>query len=186
LHVIFGIDNDCGLSDVLRDGLLVTDALKSTAVDNLLVLTAGSPTKHPSELLASDRMRQVLDTLKAYSDFVFFDAPSAIAFADAAILSAIVDGVLIVVRANQAPRGSEVQMRGLLNKAKANVIGVVLNDADPETVDSSFFHAHYYRAVDRAEGEERERLPSATPALGPPDEDQEEAPAEKESPEAES
>lgn len=188
LHEIFDMDNECGLSDVLRDGVLVTDALKSTAVDNLLLLTAGSPTKHPSELLASDRMRQVLDTLKAYSDFVFFDAPSAIAFADAAILSAIVDGVLIVVRANQAPRGSELQMRGLLNKAKANVIGVVLNDADPEMVDSSFFHSHYYRLAESGEGEERERLPSATPVLGPPDEEEEEedAPTEAETPEAES
>lgn len=177
LHEIFGVENGTGLTDVLHDELLVTDVLKSTAVDNLLLLPAGSSTRHPSELLASERMKQVLETLKAYSDFVFFDVPSAIAFADAAILSSLMDGVLIVVRANQAPRGSELQMRGLLNKAKANVIGVVLNDADPDMVDSCYFHSHYYQPADEARGKGDKHLPTSTPAIRAPQKNEEEASA---------
>jgi len=181
LHEVFGVENETGLTDVLHDELLVTDVLKSTAVDNLLLLPAGSSTRHPSELLASERMKQVLDTLKAYSDFVFFDVPSAIAFADAAILSSLMDGVLIVVRANQAPRGSELQMRGLLNKAKANVIGVVLNDADPDTVDSCYFHSHYYQPADKARGKSDQQLPTTTPAIRPPGADKEGPPIDPKS-----
>jgi len=100
--------------------------------------------------------------LRQHCDFVFFDTPSAAAFSDAAVLSQLMDGVLLVVRAQESPRGTELQIKQLLNKAKAHIIGVVLNDVDPEKVDSYHFHSHYYRPQPApGQGEAPAALPGA-------------------------
>ena len=147
IHNIFGLSNEVGLSNVLSNGMELGAALQRTAVENLLVLAAGPTPQNPSKLINSRRMTEVVHALRRDSDFVLFDTPSAVAFSDAAILASLVDGVLLVVRAQESPRGSELQVKDLLNKAKANVLGVVLNAAKPETVDSFFYHSRYYHSV---------------------------------------
>jgi hypothetical protein len=111
-------------------------------------------------------MRELIEKLRGECDFVLFDTPSAIAFSDAAVLAGIMDGVLMVVRAQQAPRGSELQVRQLLNKAGANVIGVVLNDVPQQNVDSFHYHDQYYQARPALAGggEPRVALPEAAAA----------------------
>jgi non-specific protein-tyrosine kinase len=75
-----------------------------------------------------------------------FDAPSAATFSDAAVLASQVDGVVMVVRANQAIREAERRTRELFVKVGANVVGAVLNEAPAQDVDSYYFHHHYYGA----------------------------------------
>jgi Mrp family chromosome partitioning ATPase len=82
--------------------------------------------------------------LKEEADFVIFDTPAAIAFTDCVVLTQWVDGVVMVVRANQVPRGAELQVRRLFNKANVKILGVVLNDVQPNSVDSYYYHSHYY------------------------------------------
>ena len=89
-------------------------------------------------------MKQLIDELKSTADYVLVDVPSAIVFADAATVASIVDGVIVVVRANESPRGSEFQIKGLLNRANPNILGVVLNDVPPTDVDSCHYYGQYY------------------------------------------
>lgn len=144
LHDLFKVPNEIGLSTVLQEQASLADALQPTAVENLILLPGGPVPENPWKLLRSRRMRELIAALKAQCDFVFFDSPSAVVFADAAVIASMVDGVILVIRAQQSPRGNELQVRNLLNKAKANIIGMVLNDASPETVDSYHFHSRYY------------------------------------------
>jgi len=144
LHVTFGIPNDFGLADLLRNGSAVTDGLRPTNVENLAIITAGTNIDNPWALLRKAKMAQMIDDLKHIADYVLVDVPSAIVFADAATMASVVDGVLVVVRANESPRGSEFQIKGLLNKANANILGVVLNDVPPTDVDNCHYYAHYY------------------------------------------
>jgi len=144
LHQIFAVPNDIGLAAVLSGEAELVDALRPTRVENLLVLPAGPPAANASALINSARMRDLVSRLAGECDFVLFDTPSAAVFSDAAVLSAMVDGVFIVVRAQQSPQGNELQVRGLLNKAGAHVLGVVLNDVPPERVDSVRYHESYY------------------------------------------
>jgi len=99
---------------------------------------------NPSELLASQKMRTLHERLKPHTDFILVDTPSAIAFSDSTILSSFLDSVLLVVRAQEAPRGGEHHVREMLNKARANIVGVVLNGVKPQLVDSYFYHSAYY------------------------------------------
>ena len=159
LHRVFKLSNDLGMSNVLSNERDLEEVTFGTEVDNLFVIPAGPTPSNPSELLGSRRMQTVVERLAEYADYVLFDSPSAIAFTDAVILSQVVDGVILVVRAQQVPRGAELQVRNLLNKANAKILGVVLNDVQPETVDSYYYHSHYY--PDAVAGRQK-RLQSTT------------------------
>lgn len=144
LHRIFKVPNDFGLSSVLCNEKDLEEVIFSTEIENLLFIPAGSSPSNPSELLGSARMKILTGKLAEHADFVLMDTPSAVAFTDSVVLSRVVDGVIMVVRAQQVPRGAELQVRDLLNKANANILGVVLNDVQPEMVDSYYYHSHYY------------------------------------------
>jgi len=144
LHRIFKAQNDFGLSSVLSNEKDFEDVIVGTETDNLLLLPAGPTPSNSSELLGSARMRALVGALTEHADYVLFDTPSAIAFTDSVVLSQLVDGVILVVRAQQVPRGAELQVRDVLNKANANILGVVLTDVQPEMVDSYYYHSHYY------------------------------------------
>jgi succinoglycan biosynthesis transport protein ExoP len=164
LHHIFGLPNDVGLTTILSDGASLSDALQETHVSGLQLLTAGPEVRNPSNLISSNRMRSLMAEMRDHADFVLFDTPSAIAFSDAAIIASMTDGALMVVRARQPLRGSQLQVGALLNKARANIIGAVLNDVAPETVDTYYFHSHYYSPELAA----TEHVPSSLPARATP------------------
>ena len=147
LHSFFNVSNETGLTSLLRDECELEEALKVTDIDNLLVLPSGPLPLNPAELLASQKMRSLHERLKPHTDFVLIDTPSAIAFSDSSILASYLDAVMIVIRAQETPRGSEIQLKTLLNKARANVVGVVLNGVKPQLVDSYYYHAAYYPQV---------------------------------------
>ena len=144
LHEAFKRSNERGLTSVLNAQCVLEDALQPTEIANLMLLSAGPPSTQPSELLGSEEMRDLHQTLREAADFVLFDSPSAITFADAAILASFIDATLIVIRANEVPRKAEQDVRALLDRARANIIGVVLNGMTPERVDSAHYHGHYY------------------------------------------
>jgi capsular exopolysaccharide synthesis family protein len=144
LHRLFRVPNDYGLADLLRNGGATEKGIKSTHVEGLALITAGTNIDNPWALLRNARLQKLIDDLKLVADYVLVDVPSAIVFADAATVASVVDGVIVVVRANESPRGSESQIKGLLNKANPNILGVVLNQVPPTEVDSCHYYAHYY------------------------------------------
>jgi|GEM_PF-1391968 capsular exopolysaccharide synthesis family protein len=147
LHNVFGISNKVGLSSLLEASASVDSAVHITEIPNLSVIPAGPVSLYPAEILSSAQMKVVRHELEKRADFVLFDTPSAIVFSDAAILASQLDAVLMVVRANNIPRGAEDFVRRMLDKAKANVLGVVLNAVPSEKVDSVHYHQNYYPAI---------------------------------------
>lgn len=165
LHRIFKAPNDFGLSNVLANEKDLEEVIFSTEVENLLLIPAGPEPSNPSELLGSQRMKSLVAKLAGHADYVLFDTPSAIAFTDAVVLSRVLDGVILVVRAQTVPRGAELQVRNLLNKAKANILGVVLNDVQPEMVDSYYYHSHYYPDVESMKSQTAMPVGETTPSF---------------------
>ncbi|MFB3880129.1 MAG: polysaccharide biosynthesis tyrosine autokinase [Armatimonadota bacterium] len=145
LHTFFGEDNEAGLTTLLADGQYGAQrALRRTGIANLALLPAGPEVPNPAALLSSERMRRLLADLEAHCDYVVIDTPSAAAFADAVLLGPLVDGVVLVFRANQPVRAVERRTKELFEKVGAKVLGVVLNEAAASNVDSYYFHSHYY------------------------------------------
>lgn len=132
-HQIFNLKNSVGLSDMVRDdALLANPPLQDTGVPNLQVLTSGPLPPNPAEILGSKRMSDILAALLSRADMVLLDAPPVIAVTDAAVLSAKVDGVLLVIRAGKTKRENAKKAQQQLEKINARIIGVVLNNVKPD------------------------------------------------------
>lgn len=135
LHKIFELSNDYGLTTLVtsmarsKDGESPKLPLQDTRVDNLKVLTSGPVPPNPAEILASQRMAEILALLRSGAEYVLIDTPPIIAVTDAAVLSSRVDGVLLVVNAGKTRRDLAIKARDMLRQVNANILGVVLNNA---------------------------------------------------------
>jgi capsular exopolysaccharide synthesis family protein len=127
VHRLFGIAETPGLSDVLMGGAALDAALVPVPDLALTILPSGIIPMHPAELLGSSAMRRLLDTLRTRYDRILIDMPPVAPLADVAIASAMVDGVLMIVRAGVTPKPAIQQ--ALLGLDVSKVLGLVLNDA---------------------------------------------------------
>ena len=140
LHTLFGLDNDKGLTSLFIDTKgPIEPALQTVHVPNLQVLTSGPLPPNPAELLGSQRMLDVIEALKSRADIVLFDAPPVIAVTDAVVLSARVDGVLLVVGAGQTRRDHAQRAKEMLEKVKAHVLGVALTHVSPDSALGGYY-----------------------------------------------
>ncbi len=126
IHQLFDLNNESGLVNLVSNGASIGDALQYKDGSKVAVLTSGDVPNNPTELLSSRKMDQVLSKLKETADVVIIDGPPFIV-ADAMILSAKVDGVLLVVRPGRTRRSLAQGAAEQLKLAGANVVGVVLN-----------------------------------------------------------
>jgi len=144
-HLMFDLPNAHGLTSLLRSDEVSPDAIaQPTEQDNLRVLTTGPLPPNPAELLASQRMRVVLERLGAGEDLLIFDSPPLQAVADAAILSSFLDSTILVVDASRGHKRAVRQAREALARADARVLGAVLNRV-PAQARSEY--ADYYGGV---------------------------------------
>jgi len=144
-HAIFGVENDKGLSNILAGQLALKDALKPTSVTDLLLIPSGPLPANPVRLFRSPEMTKFVSEVNDLADFVVFDSPAGITFADTILLAAMVKNVLIVHAAGTVPRGAEVEFRTRLEQVQANLLGAVLNMVRPE---DSHGYYHFRSAYD--------------------------------------
>jgi capsular exopolysaccharide synthesis family protein len=128
LHRGFGLRSNPGLAQVLGRVVRPADVIRRTETEGLFVLPAGSRELSSPELLPSERVVELLDTLVRQFDIVILDAPPALSAADASILAALAEGVLVVVRSGHTTRIEAQRAIHQLEIVGARVLGVVLND----------------------------------------------------------
>jgi len=140
-HLIFGVDNKVGLTNVLSGGATLEDALALTRVQGLLLIPAGPVPDNPVKLLRSPEMKEFVDQVKEFADFVVFDTPAGVTFPDPVLVASQVGSAVVVHSAGRVPRGSEAELRQRLESIGVRLIGAVLNKVRRED-SSSFFHYH--------------------------------------------
>jgi len=143
VHKIFGLNNSVGLTSVLTGQIKLEDAVQKTKIDGLSVLTSGPIPPNPAELLQSKSMRGIVERLKQEHERVLFDAPPVLPVADAMILSAYVDGVIMVISANHVPREMAVRAKELLENTNARLLGVVLNQVKYSRDGEQYYYNYY-------------------------------------------
>lgn len=138
LHVVFNIDAPSGLSEGLAS--VVEQKLPLYRVSQrLTILPAGRPTSDPMASLTSNRMRRVIQEAREAFDWVIVDTPPVGLLPDANLLAAMVDGAVLVVRANSTPYHSVVRAIDALDRNR--LLGVVLNST---TSPNGTGHNNYY------------------------------------------
>ena len=149
------VDKDAGLSAYLAGVCSLDEAITPhPAISNLAALTTGPVPPSPADLLSSHRMREAISELRRRFKFIVLDSPPVMAATDAVILSALADGVLLVVRSGHTPKEAFTRARDLLNGVKCRLLGVVLNAVDSNAPDYYYAYRYYPYANGYGYGED--------------------------------
>ena len=158
LHSIFGLEKEIGITNHLVGKAPLEMVIKKTTVPNLDIITCGVIPPNPSELLASEKMKGFLEQLKAKYQMILFDSPPVIAVTDAAVLSLLLDGVVLVASAGQTSQQGLTRAKTLLENVKAKILGVVLNKVEAKSTYGSYYYYYYYHYYgDRKETKKTKR-----------------------------
>lgn len=129
LHKVFNVSNEEGLSN-----LLLTDVskkynsfIKKTDIENVSILTRGVVPPNPSELLASDKNKQLVKLLSKKYDYIIWDGVPIMGLTDSRIMADLVDKIVIVAAYKLTPMELLKSTNGALDNFKNKIAGVVLN-----------------------------------------------------------
>ena len=146
IHRYLGIGLNQGFSDCLQGTAEISDVIIPTGIGRLSIVTAGSEVLNPVELFASQKTDALIDEMKnRYHDrFIIFDSPPVLPFAEARTLAHLVDGVLFVVKEQQA---SVQNIREAIDALKGcEMLGMVYNDTIIDRHDEKYTsYKHYSR-----------------------------------------
>lgn len=147
-----GLERNAGLTTALIGKADVDELLQPWGDDQLYVLTAGQIPPNPSELLGSEKMKQLITRLEAVFDAVIIDAPPLLPVTDAAVLAQQVGGVVLVV-GTQKVRTTEVEKSlAALEMVNADLLGVVLNRLPAKGPDAYAYSYYSYGSSGRNVG----------------------------------
>jgi capsular exopolysaccharide synthesis family protein len=156
-HKIFDLSgNNFGLTNLLlkmlleQDGRTVSEntaellegAIHETQQPGLYLLNSGPLPPNPAELVGSEKMGKLLETLEAYFDMVIIDSPPCLAVTDAVVLSTRVDGVALISNSGSTRRKQLQEAVARLNDVNANILGVILNRLTAKT--GGYYYYYYY------------------------------------------
>ncbi|RAP74017.1 CpsD/CapB family tyrosine-protein kinase [Paenibacillus montanisoli] len=141
-HHTFGVSNRKGLSSVLSRQCELHEAVQSTHVPNLSVITSGPIPPNPSEMVASGRMSALIEELRNQFDIILIDTPPTLAVTDAQIVATKVDGTILVLDSGKVKRDMVMKAKQQLAQVNANILGVVLNNIKKKNSDGYYYY--YY------------------------------------------
>jgi succinoglycan biosynthesis transport protein ExoP len=141
-HIKTGIEP--GLTDYLAGEVEFAAAIRNyEALPGLKVMTSGHLPSNPAELLGSEEMLAFLNRAREQFAHVIIDSPPSISFADGAIISTLVDGVVLVVHAGKSSRAVVRHLINRLTGVGAHICGTVLNNVKPQPYDY-YYNSYYY------------------------------------------
>ncbi len=145
MHNVFAIPREPGLTQLVLGLASQHEVTHRSKIENLHVIPSGTLPPNPSELLGGERMRESVARLAVEYDVLIMDTPPVHVAADSAILGAMADGVLLVLRAGQTERHSAQDALERLARVGARVVGAVLNDPDHKVpAYGGYYHYEYY------------------------------------------
>jgi capsular exopolysaccharide synthesis family protein len=129
--------------DGLDEALFDTDWKKYITtydnIPNLFVLPAGQQNHHPADVLGSAVMCDLIGHMSAAFDIVLIDTPSILAVTDTVSLSALVDAIVVVAKSGVTAQHSLTRTLRVLRRARAHILGVVLNGIDFDSADFYYY-----------------------------------------------
>lgn len=109
-------------------GLNIRGFSNNTTIPNLSYLSYGSGHDNPIELLCSPRFSEFIRDARQEYDFVLFDTPALSSVIDGALIASKADGVILVAEIGKTKKASLTRAVEQLEKAQANILGVVINN----------------------------------------------------------
>ena len=145
IHAKFGLTPREGLSNVLTGELPWQDVVVPVeGRPNLRILPAG-PGSHRAADLMGPRLATLLDEFAKEYDLAILDSPPLLGFAECLQMATAADGVLIISQAGETRRKAVAEVISVLNRVRANIVGVVLNQVSQNTSADGYSYYGYYR-----------------------------------------
>ena len=139
-HSLLDIPNDAGLSEVLTGRRKAEEVIRSTGIEGLACITAGSPNSNPGALLGSKKMADLLAYLRTFYDCILIDSAPVMQISDTLLLATMVDGVLLVVGPS-TPKQVLRTVCSRLYMVRAKILGIVLNRLDLRRGSDGYYYA---------------------------------------------
>ena len=149
VHGKLGINPESGLATVLRDGLKWREKLvKLVELPDLDILPSGFSSRRAADLIGASLPR-ILEEAGPEYDLIVIDSPPMLGFPEPLQMAAAVDGVVVVALAGQTNRGAVGSALTTLQRVRANVVGLVLNEVTRDMSDSYHYYYGYYGKYNR-------------------------------------
>ncbi|MFA5179798.1 MAG: AAA family ATPase [Syntrophales bacterium] len=137
------------VTDLMMGRMSIEEIMKTPGMDNLHIITSGTYSPSPSEIISSRAIGEFMNKIREEYDMVLIDAPPVLAATDAALWSSRVDGTALVYQVGKVARGALRRSKMSLENLKANVIGVVLNglkaEISPDFGQQDYYYYYYGR-----------------------------------------
>lgn len=143
IHKQFKVNQSRGLSTYLSSNVPIEAVTFDLPIPNLTLMPCGPVPPNPAELIASERMKELIRTAGEQFDHILIDSPPLMNVTDPAILSTMVDGVIMVVHAGRSTRDVVRRAKQDLRSVGAKIFGVVLNNVDLKR--EGYYDYYYYR-----------------------------------------
>lgn len=147
-----------GLTDLLVMNEKLGNVLQQCKLaPKLDIITAGSPTPNPSELLASNVMKAVMKELSKYYEYIIVDLPPITAVSDALSISKLLDGVIMVVRSNHVTRKELAEAMRQLKLVNVRILGFAYRGMSENERSKKYreYKKQYYHGYDNRVRKER-------------------------------
>ncbi len=145
MHEIFGMTNERGLSEILRQKMTLNGdpsmqgLIRETEVPGLFVLTSGTSTSAATNLLYGNYMPELLKYLRVEFETILIDTPPMLQIPDARVLGRIADKVILVVRAGKTTRDAAISARQRFSEDGTKLLGTILNDWNPKHSTTGYY-----------------------------------------------
>ncbi len=144
-HRFFELSNIVGAIEVMLGEEMIEDVIQNTVEKNLDVLTTGQTPPNPSEVLGSKRFQEMIEGIEGAYDFVLFDTPPVGMVTDAAVVSRLSDGVILVAAVGQEDIRAIESAQMQLQDVGAKILGVIMNKVPvDEGGYYGYIYNHYY------------------------------------------
>ncbi|MCP4679767.1 MAG: polysaccharide biosynthesis tyrosine autokinase [Deltaproteobacteria bacterium] len=166
VHKAFDLHPRKGISTMVLGESTMEESVTKTGIPNLDILTCGPAPPNPSELMHTESFVRVIEMLSKEYDRVIFDSPPVAVVTDAAILSKLVDGTVLIVKSLQTTRDAAKHSVSVLRDIGATILGAVLNDLDlaNRKYGQHYYYYYYKKYGYYYQSEDEENREPVTPA----------------------
>lgn len=136
--------NTGGLTNVLKGEIEISKAMRKVSNTTMSILLAGVSPPNPSELLASEKMKWVVDELEQQYDYIIYDTPPVFIVTDAAVLGKYMDGAIMVIKHHATEKNLVTKAKNNLENAGVKIFGAILNGYSEKSVGAYTAYNYYY------------------------------------------
>lgn len=164
IEKVLSINTLTGITDYITRDIDIDDVIIKTDIENLFIIPCGIVPPNPAELLGTkkfanfvgDIKNKHLEILKGKLDMIIFDAPPLGSVIDAAILSSLTDGALLVIKPKSTNYKLAIQVKEQLEKANAHILGVILNNVTKKDLRYGYYYRYRYDYYDYFNNDKRD------------------------------